>query len=322
MHVTIEKNENNTREDEKRSVKMSFINGVTNSVGTNLKKTISLVGVLLSTLIMIFGSFLKFKNEDMADLFRMVLSKDVRSIVDDKALSMLDYYRACVDMGLSEDAMVYAGYMLVILVLGIAAVFFLLQQSRHTKKLMIGVTVFSVIHIVLAIGSIAQQNEQNRYDLFTLGLSPILAIVFAVTALVFWIAFYNDLQSLGQGNVQLSAAQEMRRIAGEVAQGTTQLVGQASQGATQLVGQAKESSTCPHCGKLNLPTAKFCNSCGQANVRTAAPTQRPAQRPTQQSTQRPMQQSTQQSTTFCGGCGQPVLANAKFCKACGQPTAK
>ncbi|MCK4829812.1 zinc ribbon domain-containing protein, partial [bacterium] len=60
--------------------------------------------------------------------------------------------------------------------------------------------------------------------------------------------------------------------------------------------------SCPKCGTLNTPTAKFCSSCGAE----LHPTQ--AERKTQILT--------------CPKCGAENKAGSKFCQNCGEPLSK
>jgi predicted RNA-binding Zn-ribbon protein involved in translation (DUF1610 family) len=64
----------------------------------------------------------------------------------------------------------------------------------------------------------------------------------------------------------------------------------------RLSGVVVATVPCPHCGKHNALTAKFCEKCGQKLTPQSAA-----------------------ATNACPACGKPNLDTAKFCEKCGSP---
>ena len=69
-----------------------------------------------------------------------------------------------------------------------------------------------------------------------------------------------------------------------------------------VIGAPKAKLSCPKCGALNLPTAKFCTSCG-AELRPAV-----------------AEESAQ--SLLCPKCGIGNKPGSKFCENCGEPLSK
>lgn len=260
---------------------MKVIYNLIRNIDTGIKKIISLACILIASLIMIFGGIANFKSDKMIAMFKLALSKNMAKLIEDGSLSFFDTVLIAFNMEQTTEAITTAIVLSIVLIVAIFAMFLVLIENKLASILTLLLTGCAIIHLGFTFVYSPMYNEEVGHEILEASMVSFFPMFFAFAGFVFFNSLLRDVYSGVARGSQVSASEEILRIAGQV-----------GHGAKKLAGEAMDKSTCEHCGKIMLPNAKFCNSCGQANRKRR-------ERPT------------------CHNCGNPISQATKFCGKCG-----